>query len=526
VALDKFVRCRVSAVLIVVAAVVGSSACTPSAFPQPPLFTIPAQPTVPAPSIRSAGLVVATAPAAEGTPRLAVRVSARYPATVLYALDRATPSGGADERYRHWLFGEEPAPAWFAAYAAWRGTWNVSRDSGNGHYDPYDACSFQAETLDELIACATPLIAASDLERVREALQQTAALLRPRWLELEPISSQQERELEALIRGEQGTQLARELARAVRLPDSEHLTFDVVLVARPPGTLSRAHQSGSFLVVEMVDDRPISSHAHVLFHELAHLAARHAPGREALEQAFVGRGLRGLVAANLWDETFATAFGNGLAARELDPTFAPDRSLYDDPAIDALGRALYLRWAAGNPVTLDATLAEQLLELVDSIWPPERWRMIDLFARLEILSEEREAALTLQQGLRPRAVQRWVPLPPGVTFRPLFPPPLPRLILATLPTLQSRPDVLQVFGLDAASVRARLFQHGSSLYWLHGDDDPRILLTARTHEGLVQAARVFAALPRPPGPGWTALQTAKETSDPPATRSGRPGQVR
>jgi hypothetical protein len=483
-----------------------ANACAPSPPPRSPQATITAPPAVPAqPSTSSAGVVVPAGPAVAGAPRLAVRVNARYPATVLYALDRAAASGGGDERYRRWLFSDDPAPTWFNVYAEQRGNWRMSRDSGDGRYEPYAACSFDVETLDALLACATPLLAASDLELVRIALQQTAALLRPRWLELQPILSEQQRALETLIQGEQGSRLARELAQAARLPESEQLIFDVVLVARPTGTVSRANQSGPSLVVEVSDRKSASNRAPVLFHELAHLAARHAPGREALERAFVGRGLQGLVAASLWDETFATAFGNGLAARALDSTFTPERSLYDDAAIDALGRAVYLRWAAGSPVTLDATFAEQLLELVDSIWPRERWRMADLFGRVQILSEEGDAAAILRQGLRPRALQQRVPLPAELTFPPTLPPPLPRLIVATLATLQSRPDALQLFALDAQSVRARLSEQGPSLYWLESGDELRVLLTAQTHEGLLQAARAFAALQRPPERGWTAL---------------------
>jgi hypothetical protein len=499
------VRSRIRLLLAVVAGAVGANACTSSPRSQPPQATITVPPLLPAPpSSSSAGVTVLAAPAAESAPRVALRVSARYPATVLYALDRAAASGAGDERYRRWLFADDPAPAWFDAYDERRGSWRISRDSPDGRYDPYAACSFQVETLDALLACATPLLAASDLELVRMALRQTAALLRPRWLELEPILSEQQRALEALLQGEQGSKLARVLAQAARLPNHQRLIFDVVLVARPAGTVSRANQSGSSLVVE-VDQKLASSRAPVVFHELAHLAARHAPGRDALERAFVGRGLRGLVAANLWDETFATAFGNGLAARELDASFTPERSLYDDAAIDALGRAVYLRWAAGSPVTLDSTFAEQMLELLDSTWPPERWRMSDLFARVQILSEAGDAAAILGQGLRPRALQQRVPLPAELASPPTLPAPLPWLIVATLATLQSRPDALQLFALDAESVRSRLSDHGSSLYWLEGDDELRVLLTAPTHEGLLQTARAFAALQRPPGPGWTAL---------------------
>ncbi|MEO8182801.1 MAG: hypothetical protein ABI895_28550 [Deltaproteobacteria bacterium] len=261
-------------------------------------------------------------PATAAAPPLVFQVSARYPATLLYALDRVASSRGADERYRRWLFGDAATPPWFDAYATRRASWHTTRDSGDGYYDAYAACSYGVDTVDALVECARALLDESALEVARAALQQTDALLRQRWVELEPVLSLRQRELEALTSGAQGSDLARVLAKAAQLPQGKQLSFEVVLVARPRSAVARANQSGSYLVVEMVDERPASRQAYVLFHELAHLAARHAPGRNALERAFIGRGLPGLVAANLWNEAFATAFGNGLAARELDPTSA------------------------------------------------------------------------------------------------------------------------------------------------------------------------------------------------------------
>jgi hypothetical protein len=316
---------------------------------------------------------------------------------------------------------------------------------------------------------------------------------------------ERQRDLQALTGSARAVELAETLAQAAGLADGEQLTFEVVLVARPHRTDSRANQSGSYLVVEVLEESPASRQVPALFHELAHLAVRHAPFRPALEQALVGHGASGLVAANLWEESFATAFGNGMAARALDPTFTPDRSLYLDDAIDALGRALYLRWAAGSRVTVDAALADSLLGLVDSAWPRQRWRMADLFGRMLLASEDREAASLLQASIRARSVYRWAPLPEDLTS-PNELASLPRIVMATLPTLQTRSDVLRLFALEVGDVQLRLSRHGSGVYSTESDAGVQLLVTAQSRDGLIEAARAFAALQRPPAPGWTNLE--------------------
>jgi len=97
-----------------------------------------------------------------------------------------------------------------------------------------------------------------------------------------------------------------------------------------------------------------------------------------------------------------------------------------------------------------------------------------------------------------------VPLPADLTSLGTLTPPVPRVVVASLATLQTRPDVLQLFELDADGVRSRLSAHGPSLYCLD-DDDPRVLITARTRDDLLEAVRAFAALQQPPGLGWTEL---------------------
>ena len=152
-------------------------------------------------------------------------------------------------------------------------------------------------------------------------------------------------------------------------------------------------------------------------------------------------------------------------------------------------------------MTLDARLAEQVLELVGSAWPRERWRTSDLLGRVTLFSEDREAGSVLRRGLRSQQMRLLVPVPSDLTPPPPLRPDLPRLLLATLPTLQSRPDLLRFLSLDESRVRARLTEQGPSLYWLDSNADVRLLITAQTRDELGEAARAFVMLERAPGPG-------------------------
>ncbi|MEY4545556.1 MAG: hypothetical protein RL685_1751 [Pseudomonadota bacterium] len=467
--------------------------------------------------LSDSGADVASAPdalKANAPARLVFQVSARYPASLSYALDRAaTVRGGAhDPRYRQWLFGAQPQtpseslPRWFEAFVAQRSSWSATRNRGDGPYEPYAACSYAAETLTALLQCVEPLLGPSKLAIAQLALTEADVLLRPHWATLEPVLQRAQRELQAITSGPQGTELAELLARSAQLPMGKQLTFEVVLVARPQSNEARAHQSGSYLVVEVSEDLPANGRAPILFHELAHLAAQHAPGRPALESALRTRGTPGIVVGNLWNEAFATAFGNGQAAEQLNPKFAPEGSFYNNEAIDALGRALYGRWRAGTPVMLDASLSEQLLELLPTAWPRERWRMADVLTRMVLFSDKSELVKEVQQGLRSRSVHSYVPVPSQLSLPDSVPRPVPRLVLATLATLRARPEVLRAFGLSLSTTRTRVTKHGASLFWVEESQGPLLLVAAPTQASLLVASRTFASLQTVPEPGWTSLR--------------------
>lgn len=470
-------------------------------------------PRVEARALPLAGATASSQPEAPAAPpRLVFQVSARYPASVAYALDQAAASRVPDARYREWLLGRGSAkvPSWFAEYAAQRNDWQTSRHGPDGSYDAYSACSYGADTLAALLECAELVLTPSELALAQTALGEADVLLRQHWPVLEPVLQRWQRELAAIASGPRGSGLAQELARSARLPEGKQLTFEVVLVAKPRSNASRAHQAGNHLVVEVSDDREPSSQAHVLFHEIAHLAQKHAPGRAALERAFTGRGARGVVAANLWTEAFATAFGNGLAAEQLDPRFTPERSFYQDEAIDVLGRALYRRWRAGAAITLDASLAEHMLQIVDSHWPRERWRLEDVTRQLVVFSDDRAAAAQVRRGLRPSSLYSYVPVPEELAVPTAAARPVPRLVVATLSTLQQRPDVLRLFGLSPASARARVAEQGASLLWSDTADGGAMLLTAASRAQLRDAAQALSELSLAPTPGWTSLRTGRQ----------------
>lgn len=445
------------------------------------------------------------APPDSAAARFSYQVVAPRPATLLYALERAGTR--EDTRYQRWLFGEETAKRpWLEAYATLRARTRTTLDHGDGPYDPWLACGYDAATLDDTLKCLSALVPAGDADVVRAALGEVDVLLGQPWHELEPQLKSGVNELGAVITGASGRELGELLANATQLPADARVVFEVVLVGKPQGGTYRAAQSGRHLVLEIDRDRAAVSQAHVVFHESAHLAAWHAPGRVALERALDRRGRAGVVAGNLWNEAFATAFGNGLAASRLHRDFKAERPLYDDAAIDALGRALFLSWGGGAPGVLDAALGEQLLGLVQTAWPPERWRPRDAFARVVVLSDDVAASQPFERAIRASRLERHAPLPSDVKAVLGSDAPGPRVVFTTLQTLRARPDVLEPFALELGAVAWQLARQGTSVYWR--DDErgvPLVLVVAPHARALSEGAAALGARETLPPAGWSAL---------------------
>lgn len=461
---------------------------------------------------------VAAHPPPPAVSRLELAIVPPRVASVVYALERVAARGGGDARYRTWLSapGETSAPAWLEAYTALRGRDRRSVDRGDGPYDPHAACGYDAESSAAVIGCWSELLAADELEVAARALREADARLDAHWQRLAPALATAQRELHRIAHSEAGHALAEQLAELAQLPADARLVFQVVLVAKPPGGPYRASQAGRSLVLEVDAERPAAERAPVMFHELAHLVSRHAPGLAALERAFEGRGQAGLVAASLWGEAFATAYGNGLAAarlgrvHELGGSASTQRAWYDDEAIDALGRALYPRLRDGPPLRLDATLGAELLRLLPEAWPRERWRPRDAFGKVHVLAEDRATSSAFERELRPAQLARDVPLPKDLERRLAEPAPLPRVLLATLDTLRARPGLARALGLEPSELVGRVTTEGPSVYFRERESGaPLVLVSAATPDALAAAARAFATTTPLAPPGWSTLEVAR-----------------
>lgn len=468
-----------------------------------------AEPTPASATGAAAAAVSATAPRALPARRLSFEIVATRPATLLYALERASARGREDQRYQRWLFGEDLAMRrpWLEAYAELRARTRTQVDRGDGPYDTWLACGYDGEALDDALKCLSGLVQPGEVEVVRAALAEVDALLREPWRELEPILRSGVSELATVTESPAGRELSEALAGAAALPADTRLVFKVVLVGKPQGPTYRASQAGRYLVLEIDRQRAPAEQVHVVFHEIAHLAAVHAPGRAALERGLERRGRAGIVASNLWNEAFATAFGNGLAASRLRRDFDPARPLYDDAAVDALGRALWLSWSGGQPGAIDAALGEQVLGLVQTAWPPERWRPRDVFARVVVLADEAAATQPFERAIRAARLARFTPLPADLKAALGGDAPGPRVVLTTLQTLRGRRDVLEPFGLELNAVEWQLARQGPSVYWR--DDDrgvPLVLVVAPQAAALREAAQVLGAAATAPPPGWSPLR--------------------
>jgi hypothetical protein len=312
------------------------------------------------------------APTPSPSAAASVRFLAGYPATLLYALDAAAGQRNRDPGYRAWVVGDEKAP-WLEAYAGRRPAWEVSRRPGDGAGAlTFEACAWEARELEDAIRCIEGVVGPADREVARTALREADRRMRPRWSEVGTRLARLLTDLEQGMQTEKARDLLRVLRKEAELPADVALSFDVILVAKPPGSHSIAQLTGRYLVQEVGEDRTVGALLGIAFHEVAHLAHALSPRRPEMEQAFLRSGDTGRLAGGVWDEVVATAFGNGLAAERMDPAFFADRSFYADEWIDTVGHALYREWKAGREVRLGPELAAHLVELVDREWPADQ----------------------------------------------------------------------------------------------------------------------------------------------------------
>lgn len=477
----KLPRCLVPFVLV------GCSAASSSNEPAPSEAPAPAAPAAPS-------------PAEVSDP---IRVSARYPATLLYALDGAAGMANHDAGYARWLLGSDVRPAWLDAYAARRRSWSGAASPKDA--PALDACGWSSEDYDALLACVRRVLPDGERAIAETALREADKLLRSRWETISVRPKSLVPELETVVRSEEARALTMTLRRSSQLPDGTPLAFEVVLVAKPPGSHSFARQQGPYLVHEVDPKVTAGSLASVTFHEIAHLAHALSPARAETERAFMAHGDAGKVAANVWDEAVATAFGNGLAAEKLDPAFRADGPFYDDTWIDTVGRALYRGWKEGRAPTLGPTLAPLMVETVGRVWPEEQRLAERYLWSCSIRADDASVLAQALDGVHARNVYRRTPVDDAVRGEVDLPPWAPRVVLVTAAQLEARPALRTRVAMPEGSWTDALATTGTAVF-RHDDPDGTLVLVvvADTVEQLRRGLPAFAqgTMARA---GWTAV---------------------
>jgi len=424
-----------------------------------------------------------------------ISVSAAYPATLFYALDAASGVRNRDPGYRAWIHDGDTPPAWLTAYTDARRRWTATTEDAGGGELVIERCARRSTTTADAVRCMKTVVPAEDhpvLDRaVAEADARVSAHYAAAAVRLEGMAHEMKRGLSS----QDAAALFHTLRHEASLADDAPLRFEVVLVAKPPGAHSFAVQAGESLVHETGPEETSGSLLGVVFHEIAHLAHHQSPARRAMEEAFVALGDDGLFAAGLWDEVVATAFGNGLAAERFDPGFSPDRPMYSDPRVSALGAALYRRWRTDANVALGPALAEWIARAAHEVAPPAGRRIGDLMWSVIATSEERAPLDRFLRGVPYRSASRRRPLSldlradePGMIAAT-------RVTFATLDDLAHHPVLGEQFALPA---KGALGGEAARVVRRKSEGPLELLVLASDAESLVRAAESLAKLPVPP----------------------------
>jgi hypothetical protein len=433
-----------------------------------------------------------------------IHVSIPRAASLVYALD------GAAGEIRHAsgypaMLGIEGEPAWLSAYRAARAELRGQVEDEDGWYTPLTRCSYEHGDVDDFLRCAKP-VAGEHFPAIEAAVREADAHLAPKWEATSNELALFGKELERACASQTADALLARLREISSLPAGVPLSFQVVLVSKPMGGKNHAHQEGAFLVLEASKEMRAARLSSVVFHEIAHLAFHRAPAAvSALESSLAERGDVGVVAGNLWEESLASAFGNGIAAEKLDAEWHETDSMYADPAVDAVGHALFRRMRAGETFTLSSA-AGKVAEVVDTAWPRARWRLRDVLQRVVLFADDPEIARTF--AVRVRAIASYTKAPYGddLDRAAKAPPGTPRLVLTSAGSLKKRKNVLSELGLTTKEIDKRLASSPAFLRWTHDARGiPLVVVVGRDASSTRAAVDKWSSAETLPTTEWTSL---------------------
>lgn len=409
----------------------------------------------------------------------AIEVRTPYAAALLWAIDNVTDVYTGSPSFKRWVVDRD---------ADWIRWW---REHQIGWHDELTTCSFQVETLDQLVACAERSVTREDAPSVARYLRSFDQVFGGKIRRLFPMLSRKAEEVRAAASSARTSDVLRGLQLLVAGPSYREPRWIISVVPKlDDGHLNaRTYRDG--MVLEVSEDLPVELAVTSLFHEMVHWAIAETHARNSVDAYFQGSDLRVLVAKSMWEEAVATAFDR-MAGEWLFPRFRFGDEYYDHAGIDALARALHAEWSRpdGRFPVRSTEFAGQMTRLIDNAYPPSRWRVRDLFMRASVWTVNRSVISTFARRFDTRRLQFFWEIPDRVaqTNRP-------RIVVATRDELAGHDALLRQFGTSMSDVEGVLRRHRAAYLPGYVDEVPQWLVVGRTDRDLIRAIEKAADSP-------------------------------
>ena len=445
------------------------------------------------------------------------QIDAPYIATLVNMLEAAAQNPGVPAALSLWAEDIKRRPAWLEAFAKVHLRWqNLSPYFSHVDltYRPYRRCSYQQQSVDDLVECWRRWVDKKDAVAVEKALREFDKILRPWWNRYlsrytSPLIAALQRELEH----PRVAELTRHLLYFSQLTPEKLGKFRVVVVAQPPGSRRLGRREDSVLIIEV----PVTPNAKLdtdavvtALHELAHYAYERSPARLPMEWEFARQGPAGFIASHYWGEVMASAF-DGLGREVLDPEFHASDSLYGQPLIDVMAREFFHQWRDDDLLRMGPKLAQTLARTLEEHWPLERWRLSDFLFRTVVFAESEEAFAQFRNSMWFQYYGGKASVPER--HGPLFgvPPAVSQVYLMSDLQARQHEALLKDLGTSPEAYAKLLRAPGGlALYRSGGRTKPPVfILVANNARSLLRGASYLGEISTEmplPAEGWTPLK--------------------
>jgi len=306
-----------------------------------------------------------------------------FPAALLHWLDSVTYLRGAGmtagktieaHRQAYIDFLGVPAEEEQQLLEAYRSVRVGFASGASGNRDDLTRAFFEAETIDEALEQAKPLLSERDLTRLSESVRHFEPGYRRIWNDGKTVRAF----LNRAESSKQGDKLAEFLAGVAKFygvdPDMEPRPR-LVLVPVPAGAGTHAQAIEEFLLVEVRPGDGLRDQVAPIVHENAHLLFRRM-GQErikALEAAAVAHGPMGQANWLHLNEALPTAIGQGVAQVNFRiEGWSLQMRWYDVEVVDVFAKKIFpkVKRALSTGRPLDPALIEEFVEIYKSSVAP------------------------------------------------------------------------------------------------------------------------------------------------------------